>query len=146
MVLEQGINLGGSDVANNCVHCSHLQYYVNKEEASAILMIDHEATVQIAKNGKLIRKKRHIECRFHFVCPGQQDGRIHKNMMLTFSPARHNFLAKLILISPRSFASSLITCFLHHLWDQRSDARGVLEICCCTVTYSSEDHLPSQHY
>ncbi|KAI2503718.1 Reverse transcriptase (RNA-dependent DNA polymerase) [Fragilaria crotonensis] len=36
----------------------------------AILMIDNEATVQIAKNG-------HIERRFHFVRQGQQDG-IHQ--------------------------------------------------------------------
>ena len=40
----------------------------------AILMIDNEATVQIAKNGKLTRKTRHIERRFHFVRQGQQDG------------------------------------------------------------------------
>jgi len=37
-------------------------------------MIDNEATVQIAKNGKLTRKTRHIERRFHFVRQGQQDG------------------------------------------------------------------------
>jgi hypothetical protein len=43
----------------------------------AILMIDNEATVQIAKNGKLTRKTRHIERRFHFVRQGQQDG-IHQ--------------------------------------------------------------------
>ena len=40
----------------------------------SILMIDNEATVQIAKNGKLTRKTRHIERRFHFVRQGQQDG------------------------------------------------------------------------
>jgi hypothetical protein len=40
----------------------------------AILMIDNEATVQIAKNGKLMRKTRHIKRCFHFVRQGQQDG------------------------------------------------------------------------
>jgi hypothetical protein len=39
-----------------------------------VLMIDNDATVQIAKNGKLTRKTRHIERRFHFVRQGQQDG------------------------------------------------------------------------
>ncbi|KAI2505662.1 Reverse transcriptase (RNA-dependent DNA polymerase) [Fragilaria crotonensis] len=43
----------------------------------SILMIDNEATVQIAKNGKLTRKTRHIERRFHYVRQGQQDG-IHQ--------------------------------------------------------------------
>jgi hypothetical protein len=43
----------------------------------AILMIDNEATVQIAKNGKLTRKTRNIKRRFHFVRQGQQDG-IHQ--------------------------------------------------------------------
>ena len=38
-------------------------------------MIGNEAgTVQIAKNGKLTRKTRHIERHFHFVRQGQQDG------------------------------------------------------------------------
>ena len=40
----------------------------------SILMIDNEATVQIAKNGKLTQKACHIERRFHFVRKGQQDG------------------------------------------------------------------------
>ena len=40
----------------------------------SVLMIDNEATVQIAKNGKLTCKTRHIERRFHFVRQGQQDG------------------------------------------------------------------------
>jgi hypothetical protein len=38
-----------------------------------ILMINNEATVQIAKNGKLTRKTQHIERCFHFVHQGQQD-------------------------------------------------------------------------
>ena len=40
----------------------------------SVLMCDNDATVQIAKNGKLTRKTRHIERRFHFVRQGQQDG------------------------------------------------------------------------
>ena len=40
----------------------------------SILMIDNKATVQIAYNGKLTRKTRHIKWRFHYICPGQQDG------------------------------------------------------------------------
>jgi hypothetical protein len=40
----------------------------------SILMVDYEAAVQIAKNGKLTRKTHHIEQRFHFVGQGQQDG------------------------------------------------------------------------
>jgi hypothetical protein len=42
-----------------------------------VLMVDNEATVQIAKNGKLTRKTRHIKRRFHFARQGQQDG-IHQ--------------------------------------------------------------------
>ena len=37
-------------------------------------MFDNDATIQIAKNGKLTRKTHHIERRFHFVRQGQQDG------------------------------------------------------------------------
>ena len=40
----------------------------------SILMIDNEATVQIALNGKLTHETCHIEQRFHYVCQGQQDG------------------------------------------------------------------------
>jgi hypothetical protein len=40
----------------------------------SILMLDNVATVQIARNGKLTRKTRHIEGRFHYVRQGQQDG------------------------------------------------------------------------
>ena len=40
----------------------------------AILMVDNEAAVQMAKNGRMTRKTRHIERRFHFVRQGQQDG------------------------------------------------------------------------
>jgi hypothetical protein len=40
----------------------------------SILMIDNKVTVQIACNGKLIWKTRHIKQRFHYVRPGQQDG------------------------------------------------------------------------
>jgi hypothetical protein len=42
-----------------------------------VLMVDNDTTVQIAKNGKLTRKTRHTERRFHFVRQGQQDG-IHQ--------------------------------------------------------------------
>ncbi len=42
-----------------------------------IVIIDNEANVQIAKNGKLTHKARHIKQRFHFVHQGQQDG-IHQ--------------------------------------------------------------------
>jgi hypothetical protein len=38
-------------------------------------MIDNEATVQIARNGKLTQKTRHIKRRFHYVRQGQQDGK-----------------------------------------------------------------------
>jgi hypothetical protein len=37
-------------------------------------MIDNEATVQIACNGKLTRKTDHIKQCFHHVRQGQQDG------------------------------------------------------------------------
>ncbi|KAI2507459.1 Reverse transcriptase (RNA-dependent DNA polymerase) [Fragilaria crotonensis] len=105
----------------------------------AILMIDNEATVQIAKNGKLTRKTRHIERRFHFVRQGQQDG-IHQLIgfpvtpNLPISSPRLNTPAKLILTSPRSSVFSPTTCFHHR--DQRSDPRGVLEIYCHSVTLS----------
>ncbi|KAI2491797.1 hypothetical protein MHU86_22765 [Fragilaria crotonensis] len=106
----------------------------------AILMIDNEATVQIAKNGKLTRKTRHIERRFHFVRQGQQDG-IHQlhwipcvTPNLPTSSPRLNTPAKLILTSPRSSVFSPTTCFHHR--DQRSDPRGVLGIYRHSVTLS----------
>ena len=40
----------------------------------ALIMIDNEATVQIGKSGRLTRRTRHIERRFHFVRQGQEDG------------------------------------------------------------------------
>jgi len=40
----------------------------------AILMTDNEATVTISRNGRLTRRTRHIERRFHFVRQGQADG------------------------------------------------------------------------
>lgn len=40
----------------------------------SILMVDNEAAVQMAKNGKMTRKTRHISRRFHYVRQGQQDG------------------------------------------------------------------------
>ncbi len=40
----------------------------------SFLMINNEATVQIARNGKLTCKTRHIKQHFHYVCQGQQDG------------------------------------------------------------------------
>ena len=40
----------------------------------SFLMIVNKATVQIARNGKLSRKTRQIEQRFHYVRQGQQDG------------------------------------------------------------------------
>jgi hypothetical protein len=39
----------------------------------SILMIDNKATVQIACNGKLTQKTRHIEQCFHYIRQGQQD-------------------------------------------------------------------------
>lgn len=38
----------------------------------ALLMTDNSATVQMAKNGRLTRKTRHIERRFHYVRAGEQ--------------------------------------------------------------------------
>jgi hypothetical protein len=43
-------------------------------QTPTVLMTDNAATVQIAKNGRLTRKTRHIERRFHFVKEGQQNG------------------------------------------------------------------------
>ncbi|KAI2496936.1 hypothetical protein MHU86_17577 [Fragilaria crotonensis] len=106
----------------------------------AILMIDNEATVQIAKNGKLTRKTRHIERRFHFVRQGQQDG-IHQlhwipvTLNLPTSSPKPNTPAKSILTSPRSSVFSPTTCF-HHRDHQRSDPRGVLGIYRHSVTLS----------
>jgi hypothetical protein len=35
-----------------------------------ITLIDNQATVQMSKNYKLISKNRHIDHRWHFICPG----------------------------------------------------------------------------
>ncbi|KAI2490955.1 hypothetical protein MHU86_23614 [Fragilaria crotonensis] len=105
----------------------------------AILMIDNEATVQIAKNGKLTRKTRHIER------ASTSSVKASKTAFTNFigSPVTPNlpiFLPKLntpaksILTSPRSSVFSLTTCFHHR--DQRSDPRGVLGIYRHSVTLS----------
>jgi hypothetical protein len=62
----------------------------------AILMINNEATVQIAKNGKLTRKARHIKQRFHFVRQGQQDG-IHQLHWIPCNSQLANILTKMQL-------------------------------------------------
>jgi hypothetical protein len=54
----------------------------------AILMIDNEATVQIAKNGKLTHKAQHIEQRLHFVRQSQQDGIHQLHWIPCDSPAK----------------------------------------------------------
>jgi hypothetical protein len=50
------------------------QHAQNLDHTPIILMTDNAATVQIAKNGRLTRKTRHIERRFHYVREGQQSG------------------------------------------------------------------------
>jgi hypothetical protein len=60
---------------------------------SAILMIDNEATVQIAKNGKLTRKTRHIKRRFHVIRQGQQEG-IHQLHWIPCNSQLANILTK----------------------------------------------------
>ncbi|KAI2490676.1 hypothetical protein MHU86_23887 [Fragilaria crotonensis] len=82
----------------------------------AILMIDNEATVQIAKNGKLTRKTRHIERRFHFV---PRPARRHSptslipvTLNLPTSSPKPNTPAKSILTSPTSSAFSRPHAFI----------------------------------
>jgi hypothetical protein len=50
------------------------QHEQNLSRTPILLMTDNTATVQMAKNGRLTRKTRHIERRFHFVREGQQNG------------------------------------------------------------------------
>ena len=64
----------------------------------SILMVNNEATIQIAKNGKLTRKTRHIECRFHFVRQGQQDG----THQLHWIPYEHQLADVLTKTQPSS--------------------------------------------
>ncbi|KAI2501282.1 hypothetical protein MHU86_13145 [Fragilaria crotonensis] len=105
----------------------------------AILMIDNEATVQIAKNGKLTRKTRHIERRFHFVRQGQQDG-IHQlhwipvTLNLPTSSPKPNTPAKSILTSPKSSAFSPTTCFHHGTRDLIQEGVRNLPSLCHTVS------------
>ena len=40
-------------------------------QVPVIIMVDNEATVKIARNGRLTRKTRHVERRFHYVKQGQ---------------------------------------------------------------------------
>jgi len=40
-------------------------------QTPTIIMVDNEATVTIARNGRLTRKNRHVERRFHYVKQGQ---------------------------------------------------------------------------
>lgn len=44
----------------------------------SILMINNAATVQIAQNGKLSRKARHVENRFDYIREGQRSG-VHQH-------------------------------------------------------------------
>ena len=63
-----------------------------------VLMVDNAATIQIARNGRLTRKTRHIERRFHFVRQGQQDG-IHQ---LHWIPAEYQVADILTKTQPSS--------------------------------------------
>jgi hypothetical protein len=79
-------------------------------------MIDNEATVQIARNGKLTRKARHIKQRFYCVCQGQQ-GRTHQLHRIPCELQLADILTKLkspprfIFTLTRSFVLYLITCY-----------------------------------
>ncbi|KAI2494441.1 hypothetical protein MHU86_20087 [Fragilaria crotonensis] len=95
----------------------------------AILMIDNEATVQIAKMAN--SPARPVTLNDASILSAKANKTVSTNFtgslvtinLLIFSP-RHNFLAKLIHTSRRFSASYLTTCFLHQLWDLRSDPRG----------------------
>ena len=60
----------------NMIYLGTKQRHESKQHlptVPSILMIDNKATVQIACNGKLTRKTRHIKQCFHYICQGQQD-------------------------------------------------------------------------
>jgi hypothetical protein len=67
-------------------------------------MFDNKATVQIAKNGKLMRMIRHIERRFHFVCQGQQDI-IHQLHWIPYDSQFANILTKTQLSGKINFGN-----------------------------------------
>jgi hypothetical protein len=99
----------------------------------SILMIDNEATVQIACNGKLTLKTRHIKQRFHYVRQGQQDGThqlhwIPRESQLADIIKKHKSPPRLIFTLTKSFVLSLITCYNLLTTQQRFDLRGVLDI------------------
>ena len=80
------------------------------------LMIDNEATVQIARNGKLTRKTCHIEQRFHYVRQGNKMAHINYtgylvNHNLQTSLQKHKSPPRLIFTLTKSFVLYLITCY-----------------------------------
>jgi hypothetical protein len=99
----------------------------------SILMIDNEATVQSACNGKLTRKTRHIE---HASTSSVKDNKtVHINYTgylvnhnLQTSLQKHKFPPRLIFTLTKSFVLSLITCYNLLTTQQRFDSRGVLDI------------------
>jgi hypothetical protein len=77
----------------------------------AILMIDNEATFQIAKNGKITFKTRHIKRRFHCVRQGQQDG-IHQLHWIPCNSQLANILTKMQLSGKIDPHLTMIFCVL----------------------------------
>ena len=65
MILYDLLYLGSKD---------WMQHEQKLSKTPILLMTDNTATVQMAKNGRLTRKTRHIERRFHYVREGQQNG------------------------------------------------------------------------
>jgi hypothetical protein len=64
-------------ILNDLLHLGTTNWHRHEQNLAKtpiLLMTDNTATVQMAKNGKLTRKTRHVERRFHFVREGQQNG------------------------------------------------------------------------
>lgn len=51
-----------------------IQHEQKLSKTPILLMTDNTAAVQMARNGRLTRKTRHIERRFHYVREGVQNG------------------------------------------------------------------------
>ncbi len=99
---------------------------------------DNTATVQIACNGKLTRKTRHIEQPFHNICQGQQDG-THQLHWIPCESQHADILTKTQVSSKIDLHMDKVLCTLpdHMLPPSNNsteiDSRGVLDIQYCPM-------------
>jgi hypothetical protein len=101
------------------------QTYTTSSNHPSILMIDNEATVQIARNGKLTQETHHIEQRFHYLHQGQQDG-THQLHWIPCESQLADFLTKTQVSSKIDLHINKVLCTLpDHMLQPSNDATEI---------------------